>query len=134
MTRVSFFPERRTAPEIMEWYASVKRALEGWNSLFSRRSTSRSRRPANLLGMTDAEVSASFDEHRSELELATILLLLTESEAVLRVDYLVRVYEKRKDEVSRAFRDLYKEKGTHARLDEDLLATCSRTCRRRRAR
>ena len=107
MTRVSFFPERRTAPEIMGWYASVKRALEAQEQSVLTAIDEQKPTPSEFLGMTDAEVSASFDEHRSELELATILLLLTESEAVLRVDYLVRVYEKRKDEVSRAFRDLY---------------------------
>jgi len=122
MTRVSFFPERRTAPEIMEWYASVKRALEAREQSVLTAIDEERATPGEFLGMTADEVSTWFEEHRSELELAAILLLLTESEAVLRVDYLVRVYQRRKDDVSRAFRELYKEKGTHARLDEDLLA------------
>lgn len=123
MSRVSFFSERRTASEIMEWYASVKRALAAHESAICAAIDELRPAPAEFLGLTADEVSERFDEVRAELELATVLLLLTESEAVLRVDYLARAYEKRKDAVSRALREVHRERGPHARLDEDLLET-----------
>lgn len=45
--------------------------------------------------------------------------ILAVVEAALKMDYLTRVYERRKDDLSRVFRDLYREKGRNARLDDD---------------
>jgi hypothetical protein len=51
----------------------------------------------------------------------TSFALLAEAEAVLRVDFLSRVAQRRKDDVSRAFRALYQEKGDRVDLDRELL-------------
>lgn len=113
-----FNDERLTGPELLEWHHGVlvalgereQRVLMGAAALTDE-----------FLAMTPEEVSASFDDQRDELDSLTMLGLLAAAEADLRVDYLTRVFERKKDDVSRAFRDLYKESATRVRLDEDLL-------------
>ena len=47
--------------------------------------------------------------------------VLAAVEAALRVDYLLRSIGKRKEPLSRAFRQLYKSRQERAKFDEDLL-------------
>jgi hypothetical protein len=42
-------------------------------------------------------------------------------EAKLRIEYLARVYNRKKDNLSRIFRSIYKERATLVSLDEDIL-------------
>ncbi len=121
MSRVSFFDERPSSSEVMQWYADVREALGELERKIVAAVHEDGPTPPAFLGMTAAEVSAYFDGERDELEDVTSLSLLAAAEAVLRMDYLGRVYERRKDPVSRAFRELHQTKGTHAALDEDLL-------------
>jgi len=66
--------------------------------------------------------------HLSELEWVTMLSLLSSAEATLRVDFVVRVREKLKDNVSRRFHDIFKRRGINKiRLEEDIL-DCWRDC------
>jgi len=46
--------------------------------------------------------------------------LLAAVEAAFRIDYLQRCYQKKKDDVSRQFWDIYKEKDTRASLEDDI--------------
>lgn len=66
------------------------------------------------------------DEVRStvlaELDHSSALSVLSCAEAAIRTDYFRRVYAKRKSELSRALRQIYKDKEERARLDNDLLA------------
>ncbi len=57
----------------------------------------------------------------TEIEHASSLAALAALEAAIRVDFLERVYARRKDPLSRAMRDLHKEKGNRARLEDELL-------------
>ena len=77
--------------------------------------------PDAVLGMTPDEVTRYYENMRGELEAAACLMVLGEAEAVLRVDYLSRVYRKAKDPLSRAFRELYKQKEDRVGLEQDLL-------------
>lgn len=56
-----------------------------------------------------------------ELDHTSSMTALAALEAAIRVDYLSRVYAKRKDAMSRTMRALHAEKSSGARLDEDLL-------------
>ena len=47
--------------------------------------------------------------------------LLATSEAILRNDFKARVGARKKDGISRRFRELYKSHGERIRLDEDIL-------------
>ena len=49
------------------------------------------------------------------------MTVLASIEASFRVDYLQRNYAKKRDDLSRAFRDLYREKQQRASLTDDIL-------------
>jgi hypothetical protein len=55
-----------------------------------------------------------------EVDRSAILLLLAAIEAAFRVDYLNRVYQRRKDPFSRACRELYARVGQRAKLEQEL--------------
>jgi len=59
-------------------------------------------------GLTRSEIEEFFDAQRSQLELLTMLELLTTTEAVLRIEVKTRVAERKKDPLSRRFRELNK--------------------------
>ena len=50
-----------------------------------------------------------------------MLELLATTEAILRIDFNARVAAKKKDPLSRRFRDVHKERQEKIRLDEDIL-------------
>jgi hypothetical protein len=56
-----------------------------------------------------------------ETEMRSTFAMLAAVEAALRIDYLLRATQRRKDDLSRAFRTLYQEKQERALLEEDLL-------------
>jgi hypothetical protein len=68
-----------------------------------------------------AEVDQSFEAQRNQLELLTMLGLLTTTEAVLRVDYKSRGEKRLRDPLSKEYRRLQQNRGENVRLDEDLL-------------
>jgi len=70
---------------------------------------------------TRDELVEFFDEQRDELKNAVMLNLLAATEAALRVDYLVRVINKKKDGISKRFALLYKEYGLKVGLEEQIL-------------
>ena len=70
---------------------------------------------------TAKEVRASHDERLEEARAASALTLLAAIEASFRVDYLQRNYLSKKDDLSRAFRALYKEKQQRVSLSDDIL-------------
>lgn len=67
----------------------------------------------------------SLDEVRStvlaELDHSSAFSVLSCVEAAIRIDYVRRVKAKEKSELSRALRQVYKDKEDRARLDTDLL-------------
>lgn len=70
---------------------------------------------------TAKEIRASHDEGLREARAASALTLLAAIEASFRVDYLLRNYGRKKDDLSRAFRALYKEKQQRVSLSDDIL-------------
>ncbi|WP_143325144.1 hypothetical protein [Candidatus Synechococcus spongiarum] len=72
---------------------------------------------------TPAEIRARWDLRLREARTASALMLLAAIEASFRVDYRQRNYRKnkKKDGLSRAFRDLYQEKGERVSLSDDML-------------
>jgi hypothetical protein len=58
----------------------------------------------------------------SENDKSTIFTLLATVEAAFRIDYLQRSYQRKKDRLSKACRELHQQKGSHASLEEDILS------------
>jgi hypothetical protein len=58
-----------------------------------------------------------------ETDLRSAFFVLTSIEAAFRIDYLYRCQRKMKDDLSRTFRIIYKDRGGNASLDEDIFET-----------
>src|ERR1700722_14608809 len=69
----------------------------------------------SLIGKTPFEVQEFFEKQGERLELVTMLELLTTTEAILRVDFRRRVAARRKDGLSKRFRELNKSAINDAR-------------------
>jgi hypothetical protein len=70
---------------------------------------------SGLVGKTPPEVREFFDGQREQLELMTMLELLTTTEAILRRDFKHRVAVRRKDGLSKRFREISKRAINDAR-------------------
>ncbi|MHB8202069.1 MAG: hypothetical protein ACYDHG_00015 [Desulfomonilaceae bacterium] len=57
-----------------------------------------------------------------EIDRSSTLSVFAAIEAVFRIDYLERCYQKKKDPISRFFRQLYKERGRRVSLEDDILS------------
>ena len=121
MRRISIVDEIRSISDAWQWYDDTRAALILHEQRVLGSITSGNSIPGHLRGMTLNEVRTYFRSQIGELENLTGFLLLSSTEATLRVDYLKRVYGRKKDAVSRAFRNLYKKRGLRARLREDIL-------------
>lgn len=58
-----------------------------------------------------------------ETDLRSAFFVLTAVEAAFRIDYLYRCQQKMKDDLSRAFRAIYKDRENNVSLDEDIFET-----------
>jgi hypothetical protein len=76
---------------------------------------------SQLIGLTRAEVEEFFDAQRDRLELLTMFELLGTTEAILQIDFKARVTTRKKDGLSRRFREIDRIRGDKIRLDEDIL-------------
>jgi hypothetical protein len=75
-----------------------------------------------FIGLGPREVEEFFDEQAGYLELLAMFELLATTEAILRIEFDARVKGRRKDSLSRRFRDAHKLRGEKIRLDDDILA------------
>jgi len=76
--------------------------------------------PVRFVGYAAGEVTGELRERLEEADLTSSLTVLAAVEAVFRIDYLKRCYRKEKDALSRAFRDIYKEKQQYASLEDEI--------------
>ena len=120
MKRVSLSGAEKTIQEIWDWYEVQSRLSLGKKSkLLDQLREGRPVSDPAFFGMSMAEIHEFF----RELAYLTMLDLVAATEAAIRLDYLSRVYERKKDDVSRHFRGLFREQGDRASLESDILAT-----------
>ncbi len=81
-------------------------------------------------GRSRDELIEFFNVQLKELMISATLTLLAATEATLRVDFLVRVMNKKKDPVSKEFSKIYKEHGTKVRLEGHILEVWKRSSER----
>ena len=72
-------------------------------------------------GYTEEEIADQLKGRLGELNHTSSFTLLSALEAVFRIDYLQRVYKKKKDSLSREFRQLHHDKGNQVSLENDIL-------------
>jgi len=75
-----------------------------------------------FIGKTQRELDEFFEEQQDALGLLTMLDLLVTTEAILRVDFEARVAARKKDNLSKTFREIDKTRKEKVRLNEDILA------------
>jgi len=74
-----------------------------------------------FVGSTRGEVEEFFDAQRGQLELLAMFELLATTEAILRIEFWARVAARKKDGLSKRFREIHKANRDKVRLDEDIL-------------
>lgn len=114
--------------DVWEWF-EFQRALLAEEHAYILRSLATSSpadvfRPYELRfnSLTHQEIAEFFDAQRSHLELLTMFALLATTEAILRIEFNSRVAARRRDNLSRRFREIKKAKEDKIRLDEDILS------------
>jgi hypothetical protein len=76
---------------------------------------------SRYVGKTRDELETDFAFQINELGAAAALLMLAATEAAMRVDFVERVGQKKKDPVSRKFREIHRKRKDKVRLEEDIL-------------
>ncbi|MCX6832138.1 MAG: hypothetical protein NT028_08410, partial [candidate division Zixibacteria bacterium] len=84
--------------------------------------------PAKFVGYTKQELYSEFCARIEELEQTSSLTLLSSLEASLRIDYLNRCDRKKKDDLSREFRLIYKKQQSNISLEDGILEAWKRHC------
>lgn len=113
--RVSVLPKFPELSEIGHHYAASIKSM----TLFHSR-----KNPdflSEFLTYTIQEVQQEKEDRLAEIDATLALTLLASIEATFRVDYLRRCYHKKKDPLSRHFRNLYKKYGARVSLEDELL-------------
>jgi hypothetical protein len=117
--------EEQDVDEVWNWY-EFQRALIGEEKsrVLDAFALGASPIASRYFGRTAEELEDVFAYQLLELSRLTMFGLLASTEAALRVDFVDRVKNKRKDKVSRRFREIFglrREKLRKIRLDEDIL-------------
>ena len=126
--RVSISPNRTGVDDVWEYYEALRAAIVQ-SAEAARQSLAEGANVEDprLFGMDMPELNAHFASLLDEADKQVCLFLIAGAEGAIRVDFFERVYEKRKDRVSRAFRDIYKSRCGHNKtrvhLEEDILDT-----------
>jgi adenine C2-methylase RlmN of 23S rRNA A2503 and tRNA A37 len=100
--------------EIAKYHEDVVSSL---SYLFSDQSTYFTER---FIGYSPAMIAEELRKRVDETSLRSILIILASLEARFRVDYESRCQKKLKDDLSRAFRAIYKEKQERVSLEQGI--------------
>jgi hypothetical protein len=104
-----------TIADLFQLHEDIARAVA--NQLEREKMYSRPQSDAIFYGMTQGEI----DNYFLRLDRLAMFDLLSTAEAHLRLDFNMRVDEKRKDALSRHFREVSKHRRDKIRLEEDIL-------------
>ncbi|MNV02604.1 hypothetical protein D3C71_928430 [compost metagenome] len=72
-------------------------------------------------GFSISELDEELKQHKLVLDRMNALEILALLEARFRIDYLIRCQERKKDDFSRALREVYKQRENKASLTDDIL-------------
>jgi hypothetical protein len=112
--RVGFAAHRLSLEEIAEHREVLLEALDVYFQAQNHPFLSR------FVGYSDREVADERRKRLYEVEVASAFSVMAVLEAAFRIDYLQRSYRRMKDAISRDFRELHKQKGPRASLEDDI--------------
>jgi hypothetical protein len=129
MDRVTFSNQTQEIPIIIEGHNINKRAVLDYKQKIRdliTKDPDHSDIPPRFVGLTLNEVESYFNQLILELENQTSFSMISSIEAKLRKDYLLRVYNRKKDMLSKEFQGIYLKKEDRARLEDDILDSWKR--------
>lgn len=112
--RISFHRRQHVIIDIVAHHRDLVASLRLYFSVASPTFTVR------FLGYDQTKVAAELIERLDEIDLTSTMSILTALEAAFRIDYLRRVYTRRRDVLSRAFREVYQTRKEMPRLEDDI--------------
>lgn len=118
--RVGFSRQHLELDEIGRHHLDVETSIRTYFVFGNIRSAAR------FAGYTSEEIRWEMNSLLEEQDRAASMNLLAALEAAFRVDFLQRCYRRRKDPVSREFRELYALKGIYVSLEEDIFQVWKR--------
>lgn len=117
MDRVAFSNEHSSIEDIEEYYVDSAASLDSYFNF----STATISFPARFVGYSRVDFDAELKNRKDTLERMCSFEILAAIEARFRVDYLTRCQEKKKDILSRKFREIYKRRANRVKLVDDIL-------------
>ncbi|CAH0341804.1 hypothetical protein [Rhizobium sp. CECT 9324] len=115
--RVAFSGDNQSISHIALHHSDLENALRAYFSFTSAQVSMR------FIGYSKSDLTTELQERLNEIELSSSMAVLAAVEASFRIDYLQRCQQRRKDPISRAFREIYGHKQTHASLEDDIFGT-----------
>lgn len=122
VNKISFSEEKISIEGIWNWYEDQKEALRQFrqkvnDSLVNKTIATN----LKFYSFTSEEVNKYFEESEIELEHLVCFNLISATEALLRVNFYKKVYDKDKSEIGRVFRKIHKDKGNKSSLETDIV-------------
>jgi len=114
MRRVPFSSENVIIADLALHHTDIENSLRNY---FNANASSF---PARFAGYSDSELTAELQTRLAEVDMTSSLTILSALEAVFRIDYLQRCYQKEKDSLSRAFRALHRRKASKVDLENEI--------------
>ncbi len=126
MTRQSLLntlsSQEQSLGTVWQWHEFQRSLIsEEKRRLFAALARGESPAESRYFGKSSKELDADFAFQIAELGRLSMFGMLACTEAALRVDFIVRVGNRQKDDVSRAFRKAAKGQGRKIRLEEEIL-------------
>ncbi|BBB89712.1 MAG TPA: hypothetical protein PKA28_12460 [Methylomusa anaerophila] len=117
--RVNLSKQNKNIEDILEWYQITKNSLdENEKLIISNKNTTLKQ----FIGLTKQEVEEYFKYVKDELEKMVCLDLLAAIEAALKIDYFIRAEGKKRETISKFFREDYKKTKGKVSLDGTILS------------
>jgi hypothetical protein len=114
--KISFSLEELRFDHVAETYSDTERCIR-----FYYTAPSISTRDQKFIGYSAEEVQQEQNLRLDELDKNSVFSLLAAIEASFRIDFYLRCYGRKKDDISRFFRSIYLQKGDKISLEEDIL-------------
>jgi hypothetical protein len=114
--RISFWPELLRFEEVAVSHSDTNKSIR-----FYYTAPLIDARDKKFIGYAASEIHQEQSLRLEDLEKNSVFNLLAALEASFRVDFYLRCYDRKKDDLSRFFRALHKSKGDKVSFEEDIL-------------
>lgn len=107
--RITFSGQHLQIAQIAQYYSDIEASVRNYFSFPN---------PQRFAGYTPQEIEREMDSVLEEHARSTSMSILAALEATFSIDFLQRCYKRRKDPLSRAFREIHRAKGQYVSLTD----------------